>query len=413
MNINTNIIPRYSNNQVSNYTSTDFITQHQPQILQPGKRLPEAALIENFNQISLEDKQAMLAIEDKEQMLLQEFGGEITSNKGLLSEEIARKMKSTNLELTGHEDQVLSLDFSSDGNYLISAGLDRQILIWDIYNECLNVGVNREAKKGVICVKFSGDAEKIFAAGADNFLHAIDAESMIRFKKFKGHSEMLTCVDSSRTGVDKILTSSNDGSLRLWDLREKSSVFTIQEKYPLLACAFLPRDNRQLFSAGVENHIKKWDIRQLTNPLFKLEGHTDTVTSLNVDLDGTRLLSNSMDNTVRVWNTQPFCIAENRCLKVYQGHAHGFDIGIVRAHWSRDGKYVASGSSNSKVIVWNAASRQVKVKFGGHAGPVNDVKFSPTNDIIASCSNDRKVYLTDVRDFLSNSLVQNRAIEQC
>lgn len=401
----SNIIPRYSKNQVTNYTSTDFISTHQPQILADSAPPPENALIQNFNQISIQDKQALLAIEDKEQMLIQQFGGPSgeMQNEGREVFDQERKMKSTNLELTGHEDQVLALDFSNDGNYLLSAGLDRQILLWDIYNQCINIGVNRETKKGVISVKFSGDSEKIFAAGADHFLHAIDSESMVRFKKFKGHSEMLTCVDSTRTGVDKILTSSNDATLKLWDLREKNSVHTQKEKYPILACAFLPRDSRIFFSGGIENLIKKWDLRQPKTPLLQLTGHTDTVSSIRVDIEGKTLLSNSMDNTVRTWNIQPFCISDNRCLKVYQGHAHGYDIGIMRADWSRDKKYVASGSASSKVIMWNAASRKIKVEFGGHVGPVNDVKFSPSNDIIASCSNDRKVYLTDVKDFLAGS----------
>ena len=37
-----------------------------------------------------------------------------------------------------------------------------------------------------------------------------------------------------------------------------------------------------------------------------MSGHSDTVTGLSLSPDGNLLLSNAMDNTLRVWDTRAF-----------------------------------------------------------------------------------------------------------
>ena len=383
--MNENIIPRYSNNQVEEYTTTSLIKQHQPEIIKPLEPKKTLQLEQNLNQLSLEDKKNLLAIESR------------NKTKPTIEDDryLHRNLYSPNLRLTGHVDEVYSLDFSSDGAFLVSAGKDRRILLWDVYNNCSNIGINSEPKNAILQVKFSGDSEKIFAASADDCLHAIDKATMVRFKKFKGHKDILTSVDCSQTGTDIILTSSIDCNMRVWDLRSKSSVVNIQDNFPLLSSVLVQTYYSHCWSAGIDNLIKKWDLRKADKPVMILEGHTDCVTSLEVNSDNTKLLSNCMDNTVRTWNVKPFCLSENRCIKVFSGHSHGYEKNLIRSGWSRDYKLVASGSSDNNLYVWNATNRQIKMKLGGHEAVVNDVKFSPTNEIIASCSNDRSIIITE------------------
>ena len=53
--------------------------------------------------------------------------------------------------------------------------------------------------------------------------------------------------------------------------------------------------------------------------LEELSGHQDTVTGLAVSADGNHLLSNSMDNTLRMWDLRPFVVG-GRCEKMFTGH---------------------------------------------------------------------------------------------
>lgn len=59
-----------------------------------------------------------------------------------------------------------------------------------------------------------------------------------------------------------------------------------------------------------------------------MRGHNDTVTGLSLSPDGSYVLSNAMDNTVRIWDVRPFAPQE-RCVKIFQGHQHNFEnVGI-------------------------------------------------------------------------------------
>lgn len=60
-----------------------------------------------------------------------------------------------------------------------------------------------------------------------------------------------------------------------------------------------------------------WELRKGA-VTFKLSGHSNTVTGLKVSPDGHHLLTNSMDNTLRVWDLRPFAPA-NRCARVGVG----------------------------------------------------------------------------------------------
>jgi Prp8 binding protein len=66
-----------------------------------------------------------------------------------------------------------------------------------------------------------------------------------------------------------------------------------------------------------------WDLR--TNALlFKLKGHTDTVTGMSVSPDGSYVMSNGMDSSLRIWDVRPYAPQE-RCVKILQGHQHNFE----------------------------------------------------------------------------------------
>ena len=52
-----------------------------------------------------------------------------------------------------------------------------------------------------------------------------------------------------------------------------------------------------------------------------------------------------MDNTLRVWDSRPFCTGE-RCVKVFTGHNHNFEKNLLHCAWSPDGAMVAAGSSD-------------------------------------------------------------------
>lgn len=61
----------------------------------------------------------------------------------------------------------------------------------------------------------------------------------------------------------------------------------------------------KIFSGGIDNDIKVWDLRK-NEVAMKLQGHTETITSMQLSPDGSYLLTNSMDCTLRIWDMRPY-----------------------------------------------------------------------------------------------------------
>ena len=112
-------------------------------------------------------------------------------------------------------------------------------------------------------------------------------------------------------------------------------------------------------AGGLDNVIRGWDLRT-DEVVLELKGHGDTVTGLSLSPDGSRLLSNSMDSTLKAWDVAPFSPSE-RCVATFEGHSHDFHKNLLRCSWSHDGEKVACGSADQIVHVWDVASTCVEI----------------------------------------------------
>lgn len=180
-------------------------------------------------------------------------------------------------------------------------------------------------------------------------------------KKMAEHSAVVNCVCPERRGENLLVTGSDDGTTRVWDLRVRRSVQQLagNNAFAVTAVAFGDAGD-VVYSGGLDNEVRCWDLRTGEVSLA-LAGHTDTVTGADLSPDGSFLLTNAMDNTLRVWDVRPFAPAD-RCVKVLTGHAHNFEKALLRCSWSSDGKRVSAGSADRNAYVWVAETGNLEYK---------------------------------------------------
>lgn len=121
--------------------------------------------------------------------------------------------------------------------------------------------------------------------------------------------------------------------------------------------------------------------------LYTYRGHSDFVDAVAWSPNGQYIASGSWDHTVRVWN------AKTRALILT--YAMGDIVDAVA--WSPDSRYIASGSWDHTVQVWNVDTGTLVQTYRGHTQEVSSVAWSPNGQYIASGSWDHTMQVWDVR----------------
>ncbi|GAB4452076.1 MAG: hypothetical protein OHK0029_02390 [Armatimonadaceae bacterium] len=140
--------------------------------------------------------------------------------------------------------------------------------------------------------------------------------------------------------------------------------------------------------------------RVATNPAVKPEpalprftrvetipGHLEIVNTVAYDPTGKYLASGSRDNTVQIWDA-----------------ARGTRVRLIRKHsnyvssvaFSPDGKKLVSGGWDNKIYLWNVPGNENSepaAVMDGHTSIVLSVAFNQAGDRIVSGSNDRSIIL--------------------
>nr|CAL30216.1 HET-D [Podospora anserina] len=113
-----------------------------------------------------------------------------------------------------------------------------------------------------------------------------------------------------------------------------------------------------------------------------LEGHSGSVNSVAFSPDSKWVASGSDDHTIKIWEA-----ATGSCTQTLEGHG-GWVLSVA---FSPDSKWVASGSADSTIKIWEAATGSCTQTLEGHGGWVNSVAFSPDSKWVASGSDDHTI----------------------
>jgi serine/threonine protein kinase len=121
-----------------------------------------------------------------------------------------------------------------------------------------------------------------------------------------------------------------------------------------------------------------------TSEVMTLAGHTDWITSLAFSADGQWIASGSGDMTVKVWE-----MPGGKLIGTLRGH--GYAINSVAV--SSDNKWIASAGNDGTVRLWDVRTGKQHGALQGQGYSLFAVAFSPDGKQVAAAGRDRSVFV--------------------
>ncbi len=248
-----------------------------------------------------------------------------------------------------------------------------EVTNWD--EGAANVEIHRGHSDIVTCIAI--DRGRLASGGEDSALIIWGVRSAgVYFddeESSRPHSSAVWSVSWSPDGR-YLASGASDGCIYLWNTATGENAFTTVGFAPV---CWSPDGARLAFGcrfSDSESSIGIWcrDTDKVQRHFFK---NQEAVISLDWSPDGTFLASGSSDNKVRIWN-----VGTGECLAVLEGHTN-LPFGLK---WSNDGFCLASGSFDQTVRVWRVDSGECIAVLEGHAGGVERVAWSPDDSQIVT-----------------------------
>jgi len=250
---------------------------------------------------------------------------------------------------TGHNDWVTSVIFSPTGDRIATASPDNTAKLWDLQGNCLVTFTGHNDWVWSVC--FSPNGNAIATASNDKTAKLWDLLGNC-WVTFTGHNNSVNSVSFSPTR-DAIATASSDKTAKLWDLQGNSLVtFTGHNKVITSVC-FSPTGDT-IATASEDKTAKLWDLQG--NCLVTFTGHNNSVNSVCFSPTGDTIATASIDGTAKLWDLQGNLLAD---FSGYKGNLLKGETDFVELRtpiysicFSRDGKFLITGSQDGKVRFW-------------------------------------------------------------
>lgn len=304
-----------------------------------------------------------------------------------------RPLSSTPLKmrhrLKAHKGKVMSCDWASNSQYVVSVGMDGLALMWDAYTS-LKTRAFLLPTCYVLSCALPPSCNYLASGGLDNKIsihsmmssddesdpskpYASGEKKDVLTKKepmavLKGHSAYVS--DLLFLSDQQILSCSGDMTCGIWDVNTGRRVSTLYDHLgDVLSVAKHPSKTQIVASASNDKTVKIWDTR-IAKCVQTFQGHGRDVTSVAFFPDGNAVISGSEDSKARLFDLRTDCQ-----MNTYSAPDIMSPVSSVST--SPSGRLMFCGHDTGEVVVWDTIKCTYLGPIAKHGGLITKVKVSP------------------------------------
>jgi WD40 repeat protein len=283
---------------------------------------------------------------------------------------------------------VGSVAFIPNGRLLATGSFDNKVTIWDVQTGAIQRTLDGHMGP-VSAVAFSPpDGRYIASVSYDRLAQVWDVATGQLISTLSGHVGLVLGLAFTRDGKRLATVGHEDRVVKLWDPLTGQEVLALKGHTNFCHCVTINRDGWRLASSGTDKLIRLWDAGPLAHHSGRklLEMHHDhEVWSVAFSPDGRQVASTGWDSTFRLWDA-----INGRPLHTFQLPNVAFCV----RYSPGDGKLLATAvgmslGADTRLYVWDAATREPLFSPPEHIGNPFCLEFSPDGQYVLKSAQDQ------------------------
>jgi len=290
----------------------------------------------------------------------------------------------TTLHSVAHTSIVQECSFGMNGVDVVCTGSDSgELFIWDLSDYSHRQSTRIRSPILTLCV--SEHEDEILCGCQDGTIRAFRlsrrANNTSPIWEIAAHRGKITAL---REMTQYIVSGGEDLHCRVWHRRthELLTHFCVHRK-PITDIQ-LDIDQPNIFHSGSEDRfVVTYDLK-MNKPVVQHNSANSNITGLSQRKDCEKeVLTCGLDGRILFWDVD---VADP------VGCFHEQDVKFCCLAVSPDGRYVAAGSEDSFVFVFDLGRAcKIQEESGGHSGRINSIAWSPDQKQIITTSEDTSV----------------------